>query len=108
MKKKIIVIGGGIVGLSTAMQIVDRFPQAQVTVLEKEEAVAGHQTGHNSGVIHAGVYYAPSSLKAQFCREGAQATYAFCTEYGLPTDQCGKLIVARVPSGMWWTFERVA
>ncbi|KSV74520.1 hypothetical protein N182_28170 [Sinorhizobium sp. GL2] len=100
MEKKIIVIGGGIVGLSTAMQILDHFPQAQVTVLEKEEALAGHQTGHNSGVIHAGVYYAPGSLKAQFCKEGAQATYAFCKEHNLPTDQCGKLIVASDAVGL--------
>ncbi|MBD9626999.1 L-2-hydroxyglutarate oxidase [Ensifer sp. ENS06] len=94
MEKKIIVVGGGIVGLSTAMQILDRFPEARVTVLEKEETVAGHQTGHNSGVIHAGVYYAPGSLKAKFCREGAQSTYDFCRLHNLPTDQCGKLIVA--------------
>lgn len=100
MEKKIIVIGGGIIGLSTAMQILDRFPDADVTVVEKESKVAGHQTGHNSGVIHAGVYYAPGSLKARFCREGAQATYDFCNLHGLPTDQCGKLIVATDDIGL--------
>ncbi|HWU63946.1 MAG TPA: L-2-hydroxyglutarate oxidase [Ensifer sp.] len=94
MDKKIIVIGGGIVGLSTAMQILVRFPNAQVTVLEKEGSLASHQTGHNSGVIHAGVYYAPGSLKARFCKEGSKATYAFCKTHNLPTEQCGKLIVA--------------
>ncbi|MGN8154884.1 L-2-hydroxyglutarate oxidase [Agrobacterium sp. 22094] len=100
MEKGIIVIGGGIVGLSTAMQLLDSFPQVQVTVLEKEDVLAGHQTGHNSGVIHAGVYYAPGSLKAQFCKEGAQATYEFCKEHNLPTDQCGKLIVASDAVGL--------
>lgn len=100
MEKKIIVVGGGIVGLSTAMQILDCFPHAQVTVLEKEGMLAGHQTGHNSGVIHAGVYYTPGSLKARFCKEGAQATYAFCREHNLPTDQCGKLIVASDAIGL--------
>jgi L-2-hydroxyglutarate oxidase len=90
----IIVIGGGIVGLSTAMQLTERFPDLSITVVEKEQQVAAHQTGHNSGVIHAGVYYTPGSLKAQFCREGSKATYAFCREHSLPVEQCGKLIVA--------------
>lgn len=88
------VVGGGIVGLSTAMQLLARFPGLSVTVLEKEAALAAHQTGHNSGVIHAGVYYSPGSLKAKFCREGAAATIAFCRAHDLPFDQCGKLIVA--------------
>jgi L-2-hydroxyglutarate oxidase len=90
----VVVVGGGIVGLSTAMQLLERFPGLSVTVLEKEAMLAAHQTGHNSGVIHAGVYYAPGSLKAKFCREGAAATIAFCREHDLPFDQCGKLIVA--------------
>jgi L-2-hydroxyglutarate oxidase len=90
----VIVIGGGIVGLSTAMQLAERFPNLSITVVEKEAAVAAHQTSHNSGVIHAGVYYTPGSLKAQFCREGSDATYAFCREHSLPVEQCGKLIVA--------------
>nr|WP_295111822.1 L-2-hydroxyglutarate oxidase [uncultured Caulobacter sp.] len=94
LKTDIVIIGGGIVGVSTAMQLVERFPGVSVTVLEKEAALATHQTGHNSGVIHAGVYYAPGSLKARFCREGAAATIAFCREHDLPFDQCGKLIVA--------------
>lgn len=94
MTSDIIVIGGGIVGLSTAMQLTERFPDLSITVVEKEACLASHQTGHNSGVIHAGVYYTPGSLKAQFCRAGSDATYAFCREHSLPVQQCGKLIVA--------------
>ena len=88
------VIGGGIVGLSTAMQMTERFPGISVAVLEKEPALARHQTGRNSGVIHAGVYYQPGSLKAQFCREGVEATTRFCRERGIAYEQCGKLLVA--------------
>jgi L-2-hydroxyglutarate oxidase len=88
------VIGGGIVGLSTAMQMQERFPGIAVAVLEKEPALATHQTGRNSGVIHAGVYYQPGSLKARFCREGVKATIRFCEERDIPYEQCGKLLVA--------------
>ena len=88
------VIGGGIVGLSTAMQLTERYPGMSVAVLEKEPELACHQTGRNSGVIHAGVYYAPGSLKARFCREGVTATINFCNERGIPYEQCGKLLVA--------------
>ncbi|MBW3633208.1 MAG: L-2-hydroxyglutarate oxidase [Chloroflexi bacterium] len=88
------VIGGGIVGLSTAMQMTERFPGISVAVLEKEPALARHQTGRNSGVIHAGVYYQPGSLKAQFCREGVEATIQFCREHDIAFEQCGKLLVA--------------
>jgi (S)-2-hydroxyglutarate dehydrogenase len=88
------VIGGGIVGLSTAMQMTERFPGISVAVLEKEPEVARHQTGRNSGVIHAGVYYQPGSLKAQFCREGVEATIQFCREHDIAFEQCGKLLVA--------------
>jgi L-2-hydroxyglutarate oxidase len=88
------VIGGGIVGVSTAMQLLAARPGSSLVLLEKEEALAKHQTGHNSGVVHAGVYYAPGSLKAKFCKEGAVATENFCAENGLPFDRCGKLIVA--------------
>jgi L-2-hydroxyglutarate oxidase len=90
----LVVIGGGIVGLSTAMQMTERFPGIAVAVLEKEPRLASHQTGRNSGVIHAGVYYQPGSLKARFCREGVQATIAFCQEQAIPYEQCGKLLVA--------------
>lgn len=94
----LVVIGGGIVGLSTAMQASQRFPGMTVAVLEKEPRLGSHQTGRNSGVIHAGVYYQPGSLKARFCREGVTATIQFCTEHDIPFEQCGKLIVATEPS----------
>ena len=89
-----VIVGGGIVGLATALELVHRQPGTKVLLLEKEKHLAQHQTGRNSGVIHAGVYYAPGSLKAQFCREGAAATRAFCLENGIPFQDCGKLIVA--------------
>jgi (S)-2-hydroxyglutarate dehydrogenase len=88
------IIGAGIVGLATAREILNQRPGSSIIVFEKESAVAQHQTGHNSGVIHAGIYYAPGSLKARFCREGAAATKAFCSEQGIPFETCGKLLVA--------------
>lgn len=89
-----IIIGGGIVGMSTGWQLKQRFPEASILLLEKESVYSKHQTGHNSGVIHAGVYYAPGSLKAQFCKAGVAATMAFCDDNGVAYDQCGKLLVA--------------
>ncbi|MEM8977638.1 MAG: L-2-hydroxyglutarate oxidase [Pseudomonadota bacterium] len=89
-----IVIGAGIVGLAAANELLKRQPGARIAVVEKETAVAQHQTGHNSGVIHAGVYYAPGSLKAQFCRTGVQATLDFAKRHNVPAEQCGKLLVA--------------
>lgn len=89
-----IIIGGGIVGLSTAWQLKQKSPAQRILLLEKESEVAKHQTGHNSGVIHAGVYYKPDSLKARFCREGHAATIQFCEENGIAYEQCGKLLVA--------------
>lgn len=89
-----IIIGAGIVGLSTARQLQHSEPGCSVLVLDKESGPARHQTGHNSGVIHAGVYYQPGSLKARFCREGNIATRAFCDEHDISYDQCGKLLVA--------------
>ena len=89
-----IIIGGGIVGVSTAWQLQQRYPDKKILLLEKESKFACHQTGHNSGVIHAGVYYEPGSLKAKFCREGVQATIDFCQQYDIPFKQCGKLLVA--------------
>lgn len=88
------VVGGGIVGLATAMTLLERRPGASVVILEKGDSVAGQQTGHNSGVIHAGVYYAPGSLKARLCRAGAAWTRQFCREQGISFAQPGKLIVA--------------
>ncbi len=90
----ILIVGGGIIGFGTALELQNRHPDARIIVLEKEDAPARHQSGRNSGVIHAGVYYKPGSLKAQFSREGVGATNAFCTEHGIPVDNCGKLIVA--------------
>ncbi len=88
------VVGGGIVGLSTALELTRRHPGASTLVLEKEPGWAAHQSGHNSGVIHSGIYYAPGSLKARFCTEGRQATVDFCREQGIPFEVCGKVIVA--------------
>jgi L-2-hydroxyglutarate oxidase len=88
------VIGAGIVGLATAMRLLELRPGASLVVIEKETSVAVHQTGHNSGVIHAGIYYAPGSLKADFCRRGARATKAFCQQHGIHLETCGKLLVA--------------
>jgi L-2-hydroxyglutarate oxidase len=89
-----LVIGGGIVGVSTAMHLLERNPGGSLVLLEKEPDLARHQTGRNSGVIHAGVYYAPGSLKARFSKEGAEATIRFCQEHGIPFERCGKLLVA--------------
>jgi L-2-hydroxyglutarate oxidase len=88
------IIGGGIVGLSTAWQLQQREPDKKILVLEKEYRFAMHQTGHNSGVIHAGIYYEPGSLKAKFCKEGVETTTRFCRENDIVFDQCGKLLVA--------------
>ncbi len=89
-----IIIGGGIVGISTAWQLQQCFPAKKVLLLEKESVFSKHQTGHNSGVIHAGVYYAPGSLKAKFCKTGVAATMAFCDQNDVPYNRCGKLLVA--------------
>jgi len=90
----IIVIGGGAVGLGVALEIRRRFPRQRLLVLEKEERVARHQSGHNSGVIHSGIYYKPGSLKARLCVAGAAAMVEFCREHGIPHQVCGKVIVA--------------
>jgi (S)-2-hydroxyglutarate dehydrogenase len=97
MRYDFCVVGGGIVGLATAREILERRPGASLVLLEKEAELAAHQTGHNSGVIHAGVYYAPGSLKARLCRAGNQRTKQFCAEHGIPIEECGKLIVATTP-----------
>ena len=89
-----VVLGGGIVGVSTALSLIKAHPNKTILLVEKERSFAQHQTGHNSGVIHAGVYYQPGSLKAQFCREGLKATIEFCTINKIPYEQCGKLLVA--------------
>lgn len=91
------MIGGGLVGLATAMALADR-GRRQVAVLEAEDRVAAHQSGHNSGVVHSGLYYRPGSLKATLCVEGARALYRFCAEEGVAHERCGKLVVATSPA----------
>ena len=88
------IVGAGIVGLSVAYKLTQRYPSANILILEKESGVGLHQTSHNSGVIHAGIYYAPESMKARLCREGLVETKAFCEINDLPYNSCGKLIVA--------------
>lgn len=88
------IVGGGIVGLSVGMALTERSPGARVIVIEKENHWAAHQTGHNSGVIHSGIYYKPGSYKAKFAIEGARLIPEFCREHGITHDVCGKIIVA--------------
>ena len=90
----IAILGGGIVGLATAVNLTERYPARRVLVLEKEAAVGEHQTGHNSGVLHSGIYYKPGSLKATNCRAGKRVMEEFCAKHGVPYDVCGKVIVA--------------
>jgi (S)-2-hydroxyglutarate dehydrogenase len=94
----IIVVGGGIVGLASAYKINLQHPNLKILVLEKEEQVAAHQTGHNSGVIHSGLYYKPGSYKARNCVDGRRELVAFAREHGIPHDICGKIVVATDPS----------
>lgn len=96
-RPQVLVAGGGIVGLATAWRILQKFPGRRVLVLEKEPGLAQHQTGHNSGVIHSGIYYKPGSYKAVLCRRGYSQLLDFLREDGLPHEVCGKLIVATLP-----------
>lgn len=91
------MVGAGIVGLAVARELAQRHPRLSVLVLEREDEVGRHQTGHNSGVIHSGVYYPPGSLKARLCVEGAALLYDYCATHGIPHERCGKLIVALTP-----------
>ena len=93
-KTDVAIIGGGIVGLATAFDLSERFPNLRVVVLDKETSVGAHQTGHNSGVLHSGIYYRPGSLKALNCRSGKRAMEEFCEREEIPYDVCGKVIVA--------------
>ena len=93
-KVDLLVIGAGIVGLATGLEATRRFPQMRVLVVDKEERVSAHQTGHNSGVIHSGIYYKTGSLKARNCVAGAASMKRFCQEQGIPFEECGKLVVA--------------
>lgn len=91
------VIGGGIVGLATAMKLAEKYPHLRLLLLEKEQEIARHQTGHNSGVIHSGIYYKPGSVKAQTCVAGRKALLEFCDAHAIPYELCGKVIVATQP-----------
>ncbi len=93
----LLIIGAGIVGLATALEITQRFPEMTLVVVEKEDRVAAHQTGHNSGVIHSGLYYKTGSLKARNCVAGAASMKRFCRQHGVPFEECGKLVVATSP-----------
>ena len=94
MKYDIVIIGAGIVGLGTAYRISQKNPSLKICLIEKENGVARHQTGHNSGVIHSGIYYKPGSLKAINCKKGYDELLIFAKEYGIKHDVCGKVIVA--------------
>ncbi len=91
------IVGGGIIGLSTAMALGNRYPDAKILLLEKESQWAHHQTGHNSGVIHSGIYYQPGSFKARFCQAGRQSMVQFCQTHQIDHEVCGKVIVATEP-----------
>jgi L-2-hydroxyglutarate oxidase LhgO len=93
--RRIGIVGAGILGLAVARRLTELVPEAELTVVEKEHECAVHQTGHNSGVMHAGVYYPPGSLKATLCRRGIDLLKSYCDEHGVPYDECGKVIVAR-------------
>ncbi len=96
-RAEVAIIGGGIVGLATAYRLLERDPRCRLVVLEKEAQIGQHQSGHNSGVIHSGIYYTPGSLKARNCRAGKAALEAFCEEEGIAYERCGKVIVATHP-----------
>jgi L-2-hydroxyglutarate oxidase LhgO len=98
LKFDIVIVGGGILGLAAARELLTRHPGTSLAVLDKEASIGLHQTGHNSGVIHSGIYYAPGSLKARLCTLGARLMYEFCERHGLQADRCGKLIVATTDS----------
>ncbi len=94
LKADVAIVGGGIIGLATAYQLTEMYPDKRVVVLEKEDGLAHHQTGHNSGVLHSGIYYRPGSLRAENCRSGKEAMQKFCAENGIAHEICGKVIVA--------------
>ncbi|UKA50824.1 L-2-hydroxyglutarate oxidase [Arthrobacter sp. FW305-123] len=95
--KRCAVVGGGIIGIAVARELSNRLHHAQITVYEKEDRLAAHQTGHNSGVVHAGLYYEPGGLKAKLCRRGVELLQEFCATKDLPYEACGKLVIAQTP-----------
>src|SRR5919204_457136 len=96
-KRELVIVGAGIIGLATAREMLVRRPGLDLLVLEKEPEIGRHQTGHNSGVIHTGLYYAPGSLKARLCRAGSRQLFEFCAEHQIPVERCGKLLIATTP-----------
>ena len=94
MEYDIVVIGGGILGLSVAKEIIDKNPEIKLLVLEKENTLASHQTGRNSGVIHSGIYYEPDSKKSEYCIKGGQKIKNYCKKNGIPLKKVGKMIMA--------------
>ena len=110
MEQTIAIVGAGIVGLAVGRELTLRRPGTRVVVLEKEDRVAAHQTGHNSGVVHAGIYYRPGSLKAELCTRGRLLLRDYCAEHALPYDECGKVVVAVDPDelGRFEALERTA
>src|SRR5678816_3027624 len=94
MMRRFVIAGGGIVGLATAFRLLQRYPDARVTVLEKESRVGAHQSSHNSGVLHCGLYYKPGSWRAKLAVDGIRQMKAFCAEHGIRHEVCGKLVVA--------------
>src|SRR5579871_3439980 len=92
--ERIVVVGGGIIGLASAWRLGQRFPNARITVVEKESAVCRHQSGHNSGVLHAGLYYKPGSRKARLAVGGILQMIDFCQQHSIPHEVCGKIVVA--------------
>src|SRR6476661_6405943 len=109
-EQRIGVVGGGILGVAIAREVARRRPGTEVVVLEKEDRLAAHQTGHNSGVVHAGIYYRPGSLKAKLCTRGRSLLKDFCAEHAIPYVECGKLVVAVDPGemGRFDALERTA
>src|SRR5947209_11677723 len=91
---RFVIVGGGILGLAAARLVAREVPDAEVLVLEKERALAQHQSSHNSGVVHAGLYYSPGSLKARLCARGVSLLKAFCLEHAVGYDECGTLVIA--------------
>lgn len=105
MKYDVIVVGGGIVGLASALRVLQALPHAKLLLLEKEQSLGAHQTGHNSGVIHSGLYYKPGSLKARNCKEGYQQLLSFCEAEQVPFEICGKIVVATSEEELPWLDE---
>src|SRR3989338_1247466 len=95
---QIVIVGGGLIGLASANALLEQWPDARIVVLEKELCLGSHQTTHNSGVIHSGLYYRPGSLKAKMCVEGARLLLEFCRRQGIAYHVCGKVVVATTPA----------